>query len=257
MKNQSFHPRKIRIPESPQLNSDELKDRTIIALNKLGSQKFSDETGGYSLGNWARGMNILLDDFEEKMGEERLPADYFAKRRELNEILSKPASTPLLDKEIAEIKQDIADANNKIEAETGRLDSKIAELTQERAGCSAELTREQEMISNQAAERSSGSFLRRLIARNPKGSHGAKDTVEELKEKLRALDQDILEQQKLMKSIERQSPESPFGEDWKTLESLQGRLDALQGARSESVKFVKAREEFTASIAETISKIPS
>ena len=257
MKNQSFHPRKIRIPEPPKLDPDELKKRTIIALNKLGSQRFSDEPGGYSLDNWARGVNILLDDFEEKMGEGRLPSDYFAKRRELKELLSNPISTSSIDREISEIKLKMADADGRIEAETGRIAARVAELKNERAGCSAELTREQARISNLAPERSSASFFRRLIAKKPRDSQVSKSRVGELEARLGVLDKEMLEQQNLLKSAERHSPESPLAGEWKALESLQATLEALESERSESAQLVRVREELTASIADTITNIPS
>lgn len=257
MKNQSFHPRKIRISDAPQLNPAELKNRTIIALNKLGAQKFSDGTGGYSLDNWAKGINILLDDFEEKIGEERLPSDYFAKRRELNDVLSKPVSTPLIDAEISEVKQKMADANGRVEAEKGRLVSRISDLENEQAERSAELEREQERISKLVEKRNSGSFFRRLVSRNPESSQDSRSTVDELEARIGALEQEILEKQKLKKSIERHSLESASAEDWKTLESLQAKLEALERAKSESVQLVRIREEFAASMAETISKISS
>ena len=72
MKNRSFHQRKIRIQETPKLDFDQLKARTITALNKLGQQTFSPEPGGYALENWTRGVKILLDEFEEKAGAARV-----------------------------------------------------------------------------------------------------------------------------------------------------------------------------------------
>lgn len=257
MKNQSFHPRKIRIPENSQLSPHELKNRTIIALSKLGQQRFSDEPGGYSLDNWANGMNILLDDFEEKMGKEKLPQDYYAKRRELNGILSKPVSTTSIDGDITEVTQSMASARTRIKAETERIVSRITELENEQSGCSAELSQEQERISNLTTVRNSESFLRRLIAKNPRSSQDSKGRVDELKARLGVLDQEITEQKKVLRSVEQRSRESPLAEDWKTLESLQTRLEALENERLESVQLVKVREEATASIADIISEIPS
>lgn len=257
MKNQSFHPRKIRIQEAPKLDHDQLKNRTIIALNRLGQQRLSDEPGGYSLDNWIKGMNILLDDFEEKMGEGKLSSDYFAKRRELNELLSRPISTTSIDKDISETKQKMTDASGRVEAERTRIASKIVELKSEQARCSAELVREQARVFNLATERSSGSFFRRLVAGNsktpPKNSRGR---AEELESRLGVIAAKILEQQKLLKSVEQRSPESPLAEEWKALESLQTRLEALERERLESTQLVKVREGITASIADTISKIP-
>lgn len=255
MKNQPFHPRKIRIQETPVLDHEQLKSRTIIALKRLGEQRFSDELGGYSLDNWTKGMNILLDDFEERMGEGRLPSEYLARRRELNTLLSNPVSTDSIDRDISETRQKIADVDGRIGAERERITSKIAELNGEQARNSAELARERERVSKPAAEGSSGSFFRRLVGGNPKTPKDSSSRVEESESRLGVLNTEILEQQRLLKSTERRSPESPLAEEWKVLESLQARLGALESERLENLQLVKVREGFTTSIADAIAKI--
>jgi len=258
MKNQSFHQRKIRVQETPKLDYDQLKSRTIIALNRLGQQKLSNEPGGYSLENWAKGVNILLDDFEEKMDEGKLSTDYIEKRRELNDYLSKPVSTSSIDKSISDLKQNAADAEGRIADGRARLVSKVAELKREQDSCSDELTRERERIASQATEQGSGSLLKRLFkgnSKNPTKVSGA--TVKELQTRLDALSNEMLEQQKLLRLADRRSPDSPLAEDWKALESLQASLDALESERQEKVQLVKEREEMTSSIAATISGMPA
>jgi len=257
MKNQPFHQRKIRIPETPNLDYDQLRSRTIIALGKLGQQKFSVEPGGYSLENWIKGVNILLDEFEEKAGEGKVSSDYLARRRELNDLLSKPVSTPSIDRSISEIEQNLADVEGRIEVGRARLASKLAELKSEQASCSAELIREQERISNPDADQPSDSFLKRLFGGNSRPS--AKDSgihAKELESRLEVLTNEILGQQKLLKSVDLHSPESPYAEEEKTLESLNARLEALESEKLERVQLVKEREEITASIADAISKNP-
>jgi hypothetical protein len=255
MKNQSFHPRKIRIQEVPELDYEQLKSRTTIALKRLGEQKFSNEPGGYSLDNWAKGVNILLNDFEEKMGEGRLTSEYLARRRELNNLLSNPISTSSIDRDISEIRHEIADANDRIEAERVRIASSIAELKREQVRSSADLAQERDRISNLTEERSSGSFFRRLIAGDSKTQRDSRGLVEDLESKLDALNTEMLEQQRLLKSVQQRSPESPSAEEWKVLESLQTRLEALESERLENVQLVKVREVVTASIADAISKM--
>ena len=257
MKNQPFHPRKIRIPEDTKLDYDQLKSRTIIALNRMGQQRFSSEPGGYSLDNWIRGMNILLDDFEKGTDEEKLSSDYFAKRRVLNELLSKPIPTESIDRDISEIRQKMAETDGRIEAERARIASRIDELKNEQAKCSAELAREQARASNPAAERSSGSFFRRLIGGNSKTSRqNSEGSVEELESRLGALAAEMTERKKLLKSVGSRSPESPVAEEWKVLQALQSRLEELESERSESMQLARVREGITASIAGEISKAP-
>lgn len=254
MKNRSFHQRKIRMPETPKLDFDQLKSRTIIALNKLGQQKLSAEPGGYALENWARGVNILLDEFEEKMGEERLSSDYVTKRRELNDRLSKPISTSSIDKSIYDLSQSAADVQGRIDAGRARLASRLVELKREQDDCSTKLVQEQKRVSSLAADQSSDSFLKRLFVGSSKTP--ARDSkVKEPKSRLGVLSDEILGQQTLLNSIDRRSPESAFAEDWNALDSLQTRLEALECERLERVQLVKEREEITASIADTISTI--
>ena len=256
MKNQSFHQRKIRIQETPKLDHDQLKSRTVIALNRLGQQKFSTEPGGYSLGNWMKGMNILLDEFEEKMGPGNISEEYVEKRSELNSLLARPIPTASIDGSISELKQNIADVEGRIAEGRARLVSRMAELKSEQDSCTAELVRERESAPGLATE-NSGSFLKRLFVGDRKSS--AKDTgkIEELESRSEVLSKEILEQQKLLKLVNHRSPGSPFAEDWKALDSLQTRLEALESERLEKVQLVKEREEIASSIANAVSKIPA
>jgi hypothetical protein len=257
MKNQSFHQRKIRLPETPELDYDQLKSRTVIALGKLGHQKFSTEPGGYSLENWIRGVNILLDEFEGKMGEGKLSPDYIAKRHELNDRVSEPVSTTSIDESISSLNQNLADVQGRINAGREHLVSKVVELKNERDRCSTELVQEQERISSLETVQKPDSFLKRLLGGGSKTSTKDLETdVKELESRIGLLSDEILEQQRLLRLFDQHSPESQSAEDWKVLESLQTRLGALASERVEKVQLVKEREEITASIADTISKMP-
>ena len=254
MKNQSFHPRKIRIQETQKPSYDELKTRTINALNKLGQQKFSMEPGGYSLDNWMKGVNMLLDEFEKEVGEGRLPPAYLEKRRQLNDYISRPVLTSSMDEEISEYRRKIADINGGMASERARIASRVTGLKDERSRCSADLAHERSAISNQAATKNSDSIFRRLLGGSSKPA--AKDPeirAKELQSRLDTLSSEIVEQQKLLRSIDEPSAESPYLAEWNELGSLQTRLDSLEGARLEKVHLVREREEITASIANEIS----
>jgi hypothetical protein len=255
MKNQSFHQRKIRIPDTPKLDYDQLKSRTIIALNKLGQQKFSTEPGGYSLENWIKGVNILLDEFEGKMGEGKLSSDYVQKRRELVDRLSAPISTLPIDKSISELRQNMADVEARIDSGRAQIVSRLVELRSEQDRSSAELVQEQRRISTLTTDQNSNSFFKRLFVGDSTSAKDSGTKVKELESRLDVLSNETLQQQKLLKSIDRHSPESPLVEEWKALESLQTRLGALENERLERVQLVKEREEITTSIANTISRM--
>ena len=128
MKGQSFHQRKIKLPEATKLDYDELKARTITALHKLGEQKFSEEPGGYSLENWTHGVEVLLDDFEMKMGHANLTPEYTERRRLLTEFVSKPIDVAPLDREISEVRQRIAGIEAKFDETSSKIRARIDEL---------------------------------------------------------------------------------------------------------------------------------
>jgi hypothetical protein len=257
MKHNSLHPRNVRIEDAQELDHDQLKTRTTIALKKLGEQRFSSEPGGYSLDNWGKGVSVLLDDFEEKMGEERLTSEYMARRRELNDFISNPVSTASIDGDISEVARKMADAKGRIDAERRRIKTRLAELTNEQAKVSAELSAEREKAAGQAAKMPPPSLFRRLTRRESKAQEVSRDLADELETKLRSLNAETREQQELLKSIEARSPKSPSGEDWKLLDSLQARLDALEAERTEKVQLAGVRGVITASIADAISKTPT
>ena len=201
-------------------------------------------------------MNILLDEFEENVGPGKISEDYAEKRSELNNLLSRQIPTSSIDGSISDLKQNTAEVEGRIAERRARLVSRVAELKSEQGSCSAELVREQERASSLATE-NSGSFLKRLFMGDPKTS--AKDTgkIKELESRLEVLSNEIDERQKLIKLANQHSPESPFANEWKALESLQTRLEALESERLEKVQLVKEREDIASSIANAISRIPA
>ena len=255
MKNQSFHQRKIRIQETPTLDFDQLKARTINALNKLGQQKFSTEPGGYALENWTKGVNVLLDGFEESAGAARLSHDYLASRNGLNELLSRPVVLESIDENTSELRANMSEIENKIGAERASIVSRIEELKAAQARYSGELERERRRDADAAAAQSSDSFLNRLLGRRKTQADRPEIRIQELESKLASLPNELLEQQKQLKMIDLRSPESRFAEEWNRLDSMQTRLKDLEQERLDRIQLVKERAEATGSIASAISRI--
>jgi polyhydroxyalkanoate synthesis regulator phasin len=253
VKGQSYHQRKIRISETPKVDYEELKTRTIAALRKLGEQKFSGEPGGYSLENWMKGVNVLLDDFEEKIGPARLSSEYAARRRFLTEFISKPVDVSSIDQEISELRQKMADIQAKLDDGRAGVANQIDELKKEQSGYSDELAREKKKAA-QPVEQNSGSLLKRLFrGSSPTPAEESKAEVERLESKLRELPDRIREQQKLMRSIDEHSPDSPMANYWRSMEELRAKAAALEAERTKRVDLVKERTELTGSIAQAIS----
>jgi len=255
MKNQSFHQRKIRIQEPPKVDFDELKARTINALRRLGEQKFSAEPGGYTLGNWSRGVNVLLDEFEEKVGGARISKEYLARRQELNDYLSKPISTSSIDKEMAELRERASELENRIETERDRVVSRISELKTEQSRCSVELEREQRQAAGPTARKTNGSFFGRLLGRNTSPPENPESRINELKAKLADLQAEMHEQQRHLKMMDTRSPDSQLADEWNRLGSLQTRMKELEEQKMGETQLVKERAAMTASIADAVSRL--
>ena len=255
VKGQSFHRRKARVEETPALNFDELKARTVNALEKLGGQRFSSEPGGYSLENWVRGVNVLLDEFEEKAGPARLSPEYLTKRRELNAALSKPVIVASIDDSISELRSRMAAVEGRIEAERIRRVSRVAELKTEVAQCSSELEEERRRVAGEAPSPVKGSLFGRLLGRSKTPAKASENRVRELSAKLAALSEEVAEQKKQLKLVDVRTPASPSVEDWEQLDSMQARLKELEAERLERAQLVAERAEMMGSMAEAVSRM--
>lgn len=255
MKGQPFHRRKVRVQETPALNFDELKARTVNALEKLGGQRFSAEPGGYSLENWVRGVNVLLDEFEEKAGAARLSPEYLTKRRELNATLSKPVVVASIDDSISGLRSGMAAVEGRIEAERTKRASRVAELKAEEAQCSIELEEERRRVAGEAPSPVKGSFFSRLLGRSETPARVSENRIRELGAKLAALSEEVAEQKKQLKLVDLRTPGSPFVEDWDQLDSMQARLKELETERLERAQLVAERAEMMGSMAEALSRM--
>jgi hypothetical protein len=257
MKKQEFRQYKTRSSRTARQEYEELKTRTIAALDKLGHQKFSAESGGYSLENWMKGVNLLLDEFEEKVGATRLPPEYTDERRKMNHLLSRPVDVSSINEKISELGEAEAEVSGKIGEARALNSSRIEGLQSELDTCSADLEEEKRRLAGLAAGQRSRPFFGRLFGGNSKSTTNAsEEKVKELESKLSTLTNEILEQQKSLKSIDQRSPESPCAEEWEKLELLQARLVQLQDDKRDREQLVREREKITASIANAISKIP-
>ena len=238
------------------MDHEQLKTRTIIALDRLGHQKFTSEPGGYSLENWVRGVNLLLDEFEKKIGPENLPPDFAQRRRELAYWLSKPADLSSIDARLSDLMHEEEGIVRRISEARARCSSRIEELRTEMAMRSTELEVKKRQLSAMTADRRSDSIFKRLFGGNSTLSVDAtEDEVAEIESRLRILASGILEEQKSLRSIDDRSSESPWVEEWRRLATLQARLKELENERLEKLQLVREREELTASIAEIISRI--
>jgi len=248
---------KIRYSEPTKLDDEQLKSRTITALDRLGHQRFTLEPGGYSLENWIKGVNLLLDDFEEKVGVDKLSPEYVERRRELSDCLCTPINVSEIDTDIDSARSEEDETLRKLDGTKIQFASRINELQDELARRSAELeAKKKELPSNETARRQSESLFRRIFSRNSAPANDAFEEVKELESEITTLSNEMHEQQRALKSIERHPWESPCVEEWKKLQVLQAKLERLESEKSEKLQLAKEREELTTSIANAIARIP-
>ena len=249
---------KVRYSEPTRLDIEQLKSRTITALERLGHQRFTSEPGGYSLENWMKGVSLLLDDFENTIGTEKLPLEYVERRRELTSWLSRPVDVSAIDDCISTVKLEKNEVMLKIDETRAQFSSRIVGLQDELARRSVELEEKKEQLTpSEGTGQRSESLFRRLFGRSagPSLEDAAQD-IKELEAEIRLLTDEMVKEQKTLKSIDRHPSESPCAEEWKKLQSLQTKLEGLETEKSEKLQLAKEREELTASIADTIARVP-
>lgn len=241
--------------ETPELDFGQLKARTINALNKLGQQKFSSELGGYALENWVRGVNVLLDEFEDKAGAPRLTPEYKASRQVMNDHLASPASTSSIDSEMSELRANMSAIEGRIEGERAATVSRISKLKIDQARLLAELERERGLVGGTTPEPQTSSYIVRLFGRKRNPTKNPENRISDIESKRAIVLNEILDQQTQLKTLDLRSPESPFAEDWKRLDSIRTRMKELENQKLDRIQLVKERIELTGPIADAISRI--
>ncbi len=265
---QEFHEHNVRRSGVGAARPDlrQLKERVIIALDRLGHQRFSTEPGGYGLENWMKNFRLLLDDFEEDVGRANLPIEYAERRVELTATLSKPIDTSSIDMEIDGFKREEEEWTKRIEGERARLNGKIEALKSEQAGTSREVA---ELRRRLAEEDSSGKkkngerhpkpFFKRLLGSRtePGPAESAAARLKELESSLESLQGQIVAQQRIRGLLNERdaSSDSPYAEEWRKLESLRTGLQKLESVRRDMVQLTVEREKVSSAIAVLVSGI--
>lgn len=274
-KKQEFHRHKVRyVEEEQQLDFPKLKERVSISLQKLGQQVFSAEPGGYSLQDWMKSFNFLLDDFEEKIGPSNLPKDYFAKRQELTVEILKPVDTSDLDiaveeiqKEEYQIKQMILEADRarrqKLEEERLSAENKIGTLKKDRESTFQRIEKDKEEARRKKEAEANGkqSFFKRLFGSSknsttPNTPENRRIAEQESEAERIQKEIDVLEQENISKAEEADSAhKSDIKEESARLEELRERIGELESIRAERLQLSEKRLQITTTMAEKISQI--
>ena len=198
---QEFHKHKIKLTEENHTNFSTLRERTTLALDKLGNQKFSPEPGGYMFSNWMTSFNMLLDDFEEKAGPENLPKEYYDSRQTLTAELMRPVDTHEIDAEIGKAQSEIESTEfelAKLTSELGMIreserktSSEIDALKRKRADSEKELANAVNDLN--AAKKKQRFFSRLVSGKKADEVDSAKNRVDLIVEEQKNIDKKVVE----------------------------------------------------------------
>ncbi|MDA4122969.1 MAG: hypothetical protein OK456_07310 [Thaumarchaeota archaeon] len=254
-KKQEFHTARRKAAKEEQPDLDKIKERTVSALEHLGQQKFSGEPGGYDTKSWVKSLKLLLQDFESKVGEDRLTADYTKEKNEVLENLSKDPDTSEIEGQIESIRKEEVEVKNRLDLETDRVAARIVEVRNENERHSKELESEKSKLEKLNEERKQVSFFSKLVGKKGPSTRPVEDRMTELKLLLASLEAERVSLANARESINRNPTPGtdPYGEDWKRLDEAGKRIGELEA----EVKSRMQRSQERADAAERLAKLVS
>ncbi|HYR03946.1 MAG TPA: hypothetical protein VEO75_01045 [Nitrososphaerales archaeon] len=256
-KKQEYHiRRRAYIQESEHLNAEDVRARTVLALDRLGHQVLSTEPGGYDLEDWLRGLNSLLDDFQEKIGDHRIPEEFRRVRRQA--LLSFAQASPLgvADPEFEKLTLEEEAARAVLADLHRQAREKLASLREERDSCGRELKLEREKLAGMREAKEARKFFSRLVGGGPSTAQ-AEAKVAELESKLSRLEEEIDGSRKARAASGAGAGQtgSASHEAQERLEGVRDRLLELESAKLERLQLAREREAAAKAISESISSM--
>ena len=256
-KKQDYHVRKRgHVQETEELDLEQVRARTTLALDRLGHQVLSTEPGGYDLDDWMRNLNSLLDDFQEKVGPDLVTDEFRERRRAALLSLARPPSSTEPDSEIERLTQEEAAAKATLAELERKAAAKLAELKDEREACEKELKAAKQKLADLRAAKQSRPFFSRLMGSGPP-TEQAEARVAELEGKSNKLTEEIEKHRKVRSGLGAGSPaEGDSGAQARqSLEEAQKRLGELRSARQEMLQLSHEREVATKALSELIASM--
>jgi myosin heavy subunit len=261
---QEFHKHKIKFAEEERPDFQHLKERTVVALDRLGHQVFSLEPGGYSLHNWMTSFNLLLDDFEDKVGGSNLPKEYYEKRQMLTADLLKPLETSDLDSEIDRLGKEIDSLNQRLSkelensgaqrvVEKEQTSSRMTDVKRRHAEAKKELADAKVQLDE--AKKEKRSFLRRIFLQSDSPINSAQQHVNELEEEQTKLENEMHELQEKSTNLTQAQEAETVTQSRERIQELAAELGELEGTKLEKMQLFEKRERVTKELAEVISSI--
>jgi hypothetical protein len=256
-KKQDFHThRRAYSQEGGPPNPEEVRARTVLALDRLGHQILSTEPGGYDLEDWTRNLNSLLDDFQEKVGDEHITDEFRARRQEALSYLSPASVSADIDAEIAKVTQEEEAAKGVLEQAQKKAAGRLASLREERDACAKELKAQKENLAELREAKQSRQFFSRILRSGP-STEQAEKAVEDLESKLRGLEEEI-ERSRKVRSMASGAPgegDAAHLDALAKLEAAQNKLAELLSARQNKLQLTREREIATQALSGIITSM--
>ena len=262
-KKQEFHKHKLKFSEEEHVDFQNLKERTSVALGKLGSQVFSLEPGGYTFDNWMTSFNLLLDDFEDRAEPSKLPQTYFETRQRLTSLLLEPVDTSELDNQISDANKQLSELETSLSKIVEELASERSKAHEEAVSNLKNVKIEQKKNSDELASAKSKleqkkaekqSMFNKLFKRSEPTVESLQKIVSNLEAKSTQLESDIHKLQEQVGTM--QMHESSRSSDVRSeIESLRSKLGELEAKKLETTQLSEKRAQVTKELSETITSI--
>ena len=263
-KKQEFHKHKVKFSEEEHVDFQNLKERTVASLGKLGSQIFSLEPGGYTFDNWMTSFNMLLDDFEERAEPANLPQNYFENRQRLTSSLLEPIDTSDLDGEINETNKQIFELEtslSQIIEESASERSKAHEedlvrlrsLKEEQVKNSEELVIARNELEQKKMEKQS--VFNKLFKRSEPSVESIQRKVNDLETKSAKLETDIRKLQDDVGATSQFHESTRSSNERAKIEELRSMLGELEARKLETTQLSEKRAHVTKELSEIVSSI--
>jgi len=257
-KKQEFHMhRRTHSQEAGSLDLEEVRARTILALDRLGHQVLSTEPGGYDLEHWMKSFNSLLNDFEEKVGNDHITEEFRARRKEAASYLAPSSTSSEVDSEIEQLTHEEESARAVLDGAEKKAAARLASLRQERDACSKELKAQKEKLAEAIEARQSRQFFSRILRPGP-STEQAQAKVAGLESKLHGLEDEIERSRKARAASGRGGPaegDPAYLEAERTLEEVRSKLAEVRSARLNRAQLTREREIAAQTISEIISSM--
>jgi hypothetical protein len=253
-KKQEYHIHKrAHFQEAERPDPEEVRKRTILALDRLGHQVLSSEPGGYDLEDWMRSLNSLLEDFQEKVGDGVAGDEFRARSQQTLGRLVPSSSAKEIDQEIEKTTQEQAAASAAVDEAEKNVSARLASLREERDARVKELKKEKDKLAEIKEARQSRQFFSRILRAGP-STEQAEANIAELESKLKRIEEEI-ERMRKARSVVSGQGDPAYLEAQQRFEAARSKLLDLQSSRENLLQLASEREAATQTLSQMISAL--